>query len=72
MCLAIPGKVISIKDGKAIIDCSTEKREAIAKDIAVSPGDYVLVQFGIVVEKLPEKEAKKAIKNWKELNSQPQ
>jgi len=72
MCLAIPGKVLAVKDGKALVDYSTEKREVISKGIEVKPGEYVLVQFGMVVEKLPEKEARKAIKNWKELNSQPQ
>jgi len=70
MCLAIPGKVVSVKDGKAVIDYTTEKREVIAKGVTVQPGDYVLVQFGMVIEKLPEQEAKRAIKNWKELNSQ--
>ena len=72
MCLAIPGKIIALKNGKAVIDYSTEKREAIVKGIDVHEGDYVLVQFGIVIEKLPEQEALNAIKNWKELNSQPQ
>ncbi len=72
MCLATPGKVVSVKDGRVIIDYATEKREAIAKGITVHPGDYVLVQFGMIIEKLPEQEAKQAIRNWKELNSQTQ
>lgn len=71
MCLAIPGKIISINNGKAIVDYATEKREAIAKGIHVKKGDYVLVQFGMVIEKLPKKEARQAIKNWKTMHSPP-
>ncbi len=52
MCLAIKGKVVEVKDGKALIDYKGEQREAIAKDIKVKKGDEVLVQFGIVIEKL--------------------
>ena len=72
MCLAIPGKVVSLRNSIAIIDCLTEKKEAIVKGIAVKPGDYVLVQFGMVAQKLSEKDASEAIRNWKELNSQPE
>jgi len=52
MCLAIQGKVLEAKNGKVLIDCKGEKRAAIAKDIKVEKGDQVLVQFGIVIEKL--------------------
>ena len=52
MCLAKQGKILEIKDGKAIVECLGEKTEAIAKDIKVQKGDKVLIQFGIVVEKL--------------------
>ena len=52
MCLATKGKVVEVKEGKVIIDYSGEKREAIAKDIKVRKGDNVLVQFGVIIEKL--------------------
>lgn len=52
MCLATKGKVLEAKDGKALIESNGEKREAIAKDIKVKKGDEVLVQFGIVIQKL--------------------
>ncbi len=57
MCLAIPGKVISICDGKAIVDYSGQKAEAIVKGIDVKPGDYVLVQFKVVTQVISEKDA---------------
>ena len=55
MCLAVEGKVLEVKDGKALIDYNGEKREAIAKDIKVKKGDEVLVQFGIVIQKINQK-----------------
>jgi hydrogenase assembly chaperone HypC/HupF len=61
MCLAYPGKVIKIKTGNAIVDYVTEQRIAklLADDICI--GDYVIVQAGVVVQKVPEKEALDAI-----------
>ena len=64
MCLAIPGKVIKVEKGFATVDYSGEKRKASAQLVKVKPGDYVLVQAKFVVQKIPEKEALKAIKLW--------
>ncbi|MCX6708393.1 MAG: HypC/HybG/HupF family hydrogenase formation chaperone [Candidatus Woesearchaeota archaeon] len=52
MCLAVEGKVLEVKNGKATVECRHQKIEAIAKDIKVKKGDKVLIQFGVVVEKL--------------------
>jgi hydrogenase maturation factor len=53
MCLAIPGKIIGLKQrGKiAIIDYGKEKREA-ANLIRAKIGDKVIVQHKNVVEKI--------------------
>jgi hydrogenase assembly chaperone HypC/HupF len=53
MCLAIPGKIISIQDGIATVDYGSEKRQAriIVGDYAI--GDFVLVQAKLVVDKVP-------------------
>ena len=63
----MPGKIISIHEGKAIIDYGSERREAIAKGSNAKEGDYVLVQFGIVSEIINEKEAKKAIECFSQI-----
>ena len=63
MCLAIPGKIVSVNKGKVIVDYSGEKREAIVKGIKVKKDDYVLVQMGMVVQKLEQKEVDELIKN---------
>lgn len=71
MCLAIPGQIVSLDKGLAIVDYRSEKREAIAKGIEVAVGDFVLVQFGMVVEKLDPLEAKTALKEWEAMQTPP-
>ena len=67
MCLAIPGKVMTIDGDTAIVDYEAEKREAgtaLVPDLKV--GDYVLVQAKMIVQVIPEKEAKDALNVIKE------
>ena len=65
MCYAIPGKVISV-DGKiATIDYFGESRKAQLVFDPAFPGDYVYAQGGVVVGKVPEKEAIEILEHWK-------
>jgi hydrogenase expression/formation protein HypC len=67
MCLAIPGKVIKIEGDTATVDYEAEQREAsiaIVPDVQV--GEYVLVQAKMIVQILPEQEAKDALAAIKE------
>jgi hydrogenase expression/formation protein HypC len=66
LCLAIPGKVVKIEKGFAIIDYSREKRKASTELVKAKPGDYVIVQAKFVVQKIPKKEALEAIKVWRQ------
>lgn len=70
MCLAIPGKVVEIKNnGKtAVIDYGSEKREADNSLVNAKVGDWVIVQFRTVVNKLSEDETKEMLAAWKEIN----
>ena len=61
VCLAVPGKVIEVKEDKAIIDYSGEKREANCSLVDVTEGDYVIVQAKFVIAKLSEQEAKESV-----------
>ncbi len=67
MCLAIPGRVIEVRGDVATVDYGGEKRKARIEDIRVSPGDYVIVQFGFVMQKLAEEEALKSLETWTSL-----
>jgi len=68
MCLAIPGKVVELKDeGKtAIVDYGEEKREANNVLMRAKEGEWVLVQQKVVVDLLSEEEAKSSLEAWKE------
>ena len=66
MCLAVPGKIVSIKNGKAVVDYGFEKRKAAVVDKSFKKNNYVIVQGKVVVMKIPKKEAIAALKNYKE------
>ncbi len=66
MCLAVPGKIIEIKDKKAIIDYIDEKREADCSLIKCNPGEYVIVSNGMVIDKILEKEALESLKMYQD------
>ena len=65
MCIAAPGKVIEIKEKRAIVLYpGNEKRQAMIMDIQPKVGSYVMVQMGIIVELLSKSQAKLAEKAW--------
>ncbi|HBH46242.1 MAG: hypothetical protein A2445_00095 [Candidatus Jacksonbacteria bacterium RIFOXYC2_FULL_44_29] len=61
MCLAIPGKIINIIGGKATVEYSGESRTAKIVTGHYKIGDYVIVQAGLVIEKVPQKQ----VRLWK-------
>lgn len=60
MCLAIPGKIIYVKKNTATIDYGSEHRQAKILLGNFNPGDFVIVQNKIVIEKVP----KEQVKGW--------
>ncbi|MEN6379106.1 MAG: HypC/HybG/HupF family hydrogenase formation chaperone [Methanofastidiosum sp.] len=67
MCLAVPGKVIEIKESVGIVDFNGVKREVRLDLVDVKVGDYVIVHTGFAIEKMDEKEALESLEIWKEL-----
>lgn len=75
MCLAIPGKIISIESGTdeifrmGIISFDGINREV---NLAMVPeakvNDYVLVHVGVAIQTLDEEEAMKTMEYLKEIN----
>ena len=61
MCMAIPGKIISMDGDIAVVDYELEQRECRIVEGNYSVGDYVIVQVGMVTQKIPEEDAKKSI-----------
>ena len=58
MCLAIPGKIITIKNAIATVRYPKETRVAKIVTGNYKIGDYVIAQAGMVIEKVPKKQAR--------------
>lgn len=69
MCLAIPGKVISIDNTTAVVDVMGAQR-AVAIDLvpSVQIGDYLMVHAGCAIEKVDLEEAERTIELFRELD----
>lgn len=65
MCLAVPGKIIEINKDTATVDYGVEKRKGKIIEKEYKEGDYVIVQGGIVVQKIEKKEAEEALRLYK-------
>ncbi|HHL40918.1 MAG TPA: HypC/HybG/HupF family hydrogenase formation chaperone [Deltaproteobacteria bacterium] len=68
MCLAVPGKVVELGPAGAVVDVAGTRREASTMLVGeLSPGDYVIVHAGFVIEKLDAAEAEKTLSMIDEL-----
>lgn len=69
MCLAIPSKVVEIRDKMATIDLSGVRREVslliLPEEAAV--GDYVLVHAGFAIQRIDPEAAEEAMRLIKEI-----
>ena len=68
MCLAVPAKIVSIKEDKAKVDFGA----AVLKDVDISLvnakiGDYVLVHAGYAIQVLSEKDALETLQLWRSI-----
>jgi hydrogenase expression/formation protein HypC len=68
MCLAIPAKIISVKDDEAQVDFG----EGVLREVNVTlvnakVDDYVLVHAGYAIQVVEEKEALETIRLWNEI-----
>ena len=55
MCVALPGKVIELDKGDALVDFHGNQVRAKAGLVEVSVGDYVLVHAGCILQKVSTK-----------------
>jgi hydrogenase expression/formation protein HypC len=68
MCLAIPGKVVSVEKDKAKVDFG----EGVLREVNVTlvnakVGEYVLVHAGYAIQVLDEKEALETLSLWNQI-----
>ncbi|MBU4446115.1 MAG: HypC/HybG/HupF family hydrogenase formation chaperone [Candidatus Marinimicrobia bacterium] len=69
MCLAIPMKVIEIKDNEAIAEVGGVWYRAnltLLPDIKI--GEYIIVHAGFAIEKLDEEAALETLKIWQDVS----
>jgi len=67
MCLAIPGRIIEVLDGRrAMVDYGGTRREADLTFVEAGVGQYVLVHAGFAMQVLEESEALETLALWDE------
>ena len=65
MCLAYPGKIISIKGDQATVNYGGIVKTANITLTKVKVGDFVIVHAGFAIQKLTDEEAWDAIEFYK-------
>lgn len=59
MCLAVPGQVVELQDGEAVVDFQGNRMSvSTIMTPEVKPADWVLVHAGFAITILPEAEAR--------------
>jgi len=74
MCLAIPGKILSVEGTEPLLRTGKVSFGGIIKDINLAyvpeagVGDYVIVHVGFAISKVDEEEAGKVFEYLKQMN----
>ena len=77
MCLAVPGKIVSIDDSNPELRMAKVNFGGIMKDICIQwlddikIGDYVLAHVGFALNKIDEKDAEETIEILKQMGDLP-
>ncbi len=66
MCLAIPGKIVSIEGDQANIDFGGALKTANVSMVEASVGQWAVIHAGFAIEIMDEEEALDTIKLWNE------
>ena len=67
MCVALPGRVLSIEGQRAVVDFQGNQVTAEAGLVQVKPGDWVLVHAGCILQVLSEEEGRRMQELFEEL-----
>jgi hydrogenase expression/formation protein HypC len=70
MCLAIPGKVLSIQDRSGEVDFGGVIRKVNLSMVDTAVGEWVVVHAGFAIQTMDEEEAQETLKLWEELLAQ--
>jgi len=73
MCLAVPGKIVSIDESNPDLRMAKVNFGGVSKDVCiqwlddVNIGDYVLVHVGFALNKVDEKDAEETLRILREM-----
>ena len=68
MCLAVPSKIIEIKNNVATVDVDGVRRDASIMLLDnVKLGDYVIVHAGFAISKVDEEAARQTIQDMRDM-----
>lgn len=61
MCVGLPARIVTMKDGHAVVDASGAKREISTELLEdLEPGDYVMVHAGMAIARIQDEEEDEA------------
>ncbi|MGD0818550.1 MAG: HypC/HybG/HupF family hydrogenase formation chaperone [Methanomassiliicoccales archaeon] len=69
MCLAVPGKILSIEGKDADVDFGGVTRKVNVSLVKADVGEYVIIHAGFAIQVVDREEAEETIKIWEEMLS---
>lgn len=75
MCLAVPGRILSVGDGESLARSGRVDFGGIRKEVSLafvpeaSVGDYVLVHVGCAIARVDESEARKVFEYLEQIDA---
>jgi len=66
MCLAIPGKILSINGDEAEVDFGGAVKKTNISMVDAKVGEYVIIHAGFAIQKVDEEEARETLQLWNE------
>ncbi len=69
MCLGVPGRVVSVREGFAEVDFWGVRREVCLDivDEPVAPGDYILNHVGFAIRRIPAEDIEQTLALYESL-----
>lgn len=67
MCLAIPGKIVSIDGDQGDIDFGGVIKKTNLSMVEAKVGDWVVIHAGFAIEVMDEEDAQETIRLWNEM-----
>jgi hydrogenase expression/formation protein HypC len=66
MCLAMPGKILSINGDEAEVDFGGAVKKTNISMVDAKVGEYVIIHAGFAIQKVDEEEARETLQLWNE------